>query len=520
MLMKRLRAVAVSRRTLTVLAAGILVIAAFALYARRGGTAAATITVQPGDFVQSVSISGKVTPVHTVDLGFTQSGRIASVNARVGQNVGAGAVLASIDSGDLSANLAQREAALSVQEAKLASLKAGTRPEEIAVAESTVASDQTALSQAEQSVADAVQNAYIKSDDAIRNQLYQFVSNPRSANPQINFSSSDSQASTDVASRIPSIEAELVDWQNDISAVSADTAMAHADAAQTHLGHVSSLLSYASALLSRALPNATVPQSTLDTYAADIAAARTSVNGALSSLTSSVTAEKGAAAALDAAQKNLALKQAGPIQADIDAQAAQVQAAEADVENARALLNKTVIVAPFSGVVTDVPGKIGSIAQPNATVVSLISGGALQVEVYIPEVDISQVAVGDEASVTLDAYGTNVTFPATVASIDPSATVRDGVSTYKTTLQFKDSDPRIRAGMTANASITTAKIPNAISVPLGAVYDSAGSSYVQVKVGDKIETRTVVKGSVSTIGNVEIVSGLAAGDAVVLDPAH
>jgi multidrug resistance efflux pump len=109
-----------------------------------------------------------------------------------------------------------------------------------------------------------------------------------------------------------------------------------------------------------------VDQSTLDSYATSVATGRSSVNAALSALTSAQTAQKNAAAALDNAQKTLALKKAGPVQADIDAQAAVVAAAQADVQNAQAQLSKTRITAPFTGVVTNVDAEVGKIVSPTA----------------------------------------------------------------------------------------------------------------------------------------------------------
>src|SRR3989344_4692429 len=59
-----------------------------------------TMVVHPGDFLQQVSVSGRVTAANDVDLGFSQSGRIAHVYKVVGDNVSAGTLLAEIENGD------------------------------------------------------------------------------------------------------------------------------------------------------------------------------------------------------------------------------------------------------------------------------------------------------------------------------------------------------------------------------------------------------------------------------------
>ncbi len=476
-----------------------------------------TLTVKADAFVQQVSVSGTVVPAQEVDLGFTQSGRIARVNVKVGDRVIAGRVLAEIDSGDLYAQLLQREAALEVQRAKLLSLQQGTRPEEILVAEGNVERDTAALMQANMALADALRDAYIKTDDAIRNKLYQFVSNPRT-NPQINIVSSDTQAVVDANAGVTVVEAVLAAWAADNATLVGETDLSgHVFRAQQHMSQVTALLSTVSRVLgSTALTNIT--QTTLDAYIASIATARTNVSTASSALTSAVTAQKSAAAALASSQNTLALKKAGTVPADIAAQAAQVKAAEADVANARAMLSKTVIAAPFSGVVTKVDAKAGKIVSPNTPEITVNTASAFQIESYVPEVNIAYVQVGNTAVVTLDAYGSDVPFAAKVVSIDPAETIRDGVPTYRAILQFDVEDVRIRSGMTANIVVTTEEKSGVVSIPQGLVTERNGKKYVKVLEADGkiVVEREVSTGAVSSLGNIEVLTGLGEGDVVIV----
>lgn len=474
-----------------------------------------TLVVHPAEFTQQVSVSGKVIPAQEVNLGFTQSGRVARVYAKVGDTVAAGRVLAEIDSGDIRANLLQKQAALDMQKAKLSALQQGTRPEEIAVAEGTVASAESALVQANEALVNSVKDAYIKSDDAVRNDVYQFVSNPRTY-PQISFTSSDSQSLTDTRDKIYTTESELVAWNAEIQNLSASSDLALAvSRAYAHLGVVNSLLTSASKALNSAF-SGTVSQTTIDGYAADVATARASISTISSSITTAVTAQKSAAASLDAARKNLALKKAGTVQADIDAQAAQVSAAEAEIASVRSQLDKTVIVAPFTGVITTMDAKAGMIVSPNIPEISMISASTFQIESYVPEVNIALVKVRDRARVTLDAYGDEVVFDASVVSIDPAGTIRDGVPTYRALLQFSGSDTRIRSGMTANITIITAQRSGVISVPQGLVITKEGKKFVLVKVGEATTEREVTTGAVSSLGDIEILTGLSDGDILVV----
>jgi len=101
-----------------------------------------------------------------------------------------------------------------------------------------------------------------------------------------------------------------------------------------------------------------------------------------------------------------------------------------------AQLNKTVLFSPMTGLVTKVDFEIGEIVSPNTPVIHMIFDNQYKIEVNVPEVEIAKIQPRNQATVTLDAYGESIDFNATVALIDPSETIIDGVPTYKTTLFF------------------------------------------------------------------------------------
>ena len=73
-----------------------------------------TLVVRPGDFVQQVSVSGKVVAAQSVDLAFSQTGRVSGVYANVGDTVYAGTVITSVENADLRAEILQKESARDV----------------------------------------------------------------------------------------------------------------------------------------------------------------------------------------------------------------------------------------------------------------------------------------------------------------------------------------------------------------------------------------------------------------------
>ncbi|MFH0837730.1 MAG: efflux RND transporter periplasmic adaptor subunit, partial [Patescibacteria group bacterium] len=189
---------------------------------------------------------------------------------------------------------------------------------------------------------------------------------------------------------------------------------------------------------------------------------------------------------LASAADELRLKQAGSTNEQIKAQKAQVRQAEAYlasqraqvssqqavVQNYKAQLDKTVLYAPISGLVTKMEAKVGEVVFPSSpystsriTFVSIISDKNYKIETNVAEVDIAKIKIGDHAKVTLDAYGNEVEFEAVVTGVDPAETIIEGIPTYKVTLEFTKEDAKIKSGMTANLDIMTDKREMAISVP-------------------------------------------------------
>ncbi|OGZ35433.1 MAG: hypothetical protein A3I88_03725 [Candidatus Portnoybacteria bacterium RIFCSPLOWO2_12_FULL_39_9] len=203
-------------------------------------------------------------------------------------------------------------------------------------------------------------------------------------------------------------------------------------------------------------------------------------------------------------------------QAGISSQKAQVKQAEANVLNIQAQIAKTVIRAPFNGLITKQEAKVGEIVPANALVVSLISEKKFEIEANAPEADVAKIKINDEAKITLDAFGNEVIFKAKIVSIEPAETIIDGVAAYKTTLQFIEEDKRIKSGMTANIDILTDQRENIIAVPQRAVISKNGEQIVRLLANEKIREVKVKTGLAGSNGNIEIIEGVKEGDKVII----
>ncbi|MDO8522205.1 MAG: efflux RND transporter periplasmic adaptor subunit [bacterium] len=457
--------------------------------------------VERGTVSQVVSVTGYVKPSSAVNLSFEKSGRISAVYARVGDIVGVGDALVALNGSDITAQLAQAQANTKVQAAKLSELENGARPEDILVSEVDVEN-------AKNDVANDIKSGYVNSDDAIRNKVDQLFSNPRGSSPQFNFTISNSQLKSDMEVDRQRMESLLVSWNADIAGVAwVGDVTALITETKGNLVLVQNFLDLVSFAVNALQPSSTVSQTTIDGYKAAVLSGRTNISTSLDNITASQ--EK-----LRTAESKLALKKAGTVKEQIDAQEAEVESAEASAMNLQAQLAKTVIRSPIAGIVTKQDAKAGEIASAGVVLTSVISDAKYEIEANVAEADIAKIKIGNEAQVTLDAYGNDVVFTAMVTSIGPAETIIDGVPTYKTTLQFKGNDQRIKSGMTANTDISGAKRDSVLFIPGRAISGRGAAKTVNALEGETVREVTVETGLRGSNGDVEILSGLAEGDKV------
>jgi RND family efflux transporter MFP subunit len=173
-----------------------------------------------------------------------------------------------------------------------------------------------------------------------------------------------------------------------------------------------------------------------------------------------------------------------------------------------------VIRAPIGGVITKNDAHVGGTAAPGVVLISMNSTARFQVEAYVSEADFAKIAVGDEVSVFLDAYQNAPAFRAHVTAIDPAATIQNGVASYKVTAQFDTDDAQIKAGLTANLHIISAKKDSVLRVPTSALITKGGIVYVLRKGAKDDELANVKVGITGDDGYTEIQSGLSSGDQV------
>ncbi len=217
--------------------------------------------------------------------------------------------------------------------------------------------------------------------------------------------------------------------------------------------------------------------------------------------------------ALDDAQRTYATAVA-PATADVIAadQAAVAQAQQA-VDDAQAQVAGASIVAPADGLIISIDLATGSTA-PSGDAIQM-EVGPMQVTADFTESDLTALAAGQPASVTVSAI--DATLTGALSSIDPVASTSgaSSVVSYPATITLTDAPETIRTGMSASVSVITASAPNVVAVPVAALVGRNGNYAVRTLDSSGTEQLTPVTVGLVTDTFAEIKTGLDDGTTVV-----
>ncbi len=511
---------------LAVLCLAIIVgIGGYFYFAKQDKTSYEFVVVEPGSFIQEVDITGKVKPSQALELAFEKTGKIAGVGVKIGDKVVVGQKLVWLDNADISAQLSQAEAALTVQTAELEKLKTGTRQEEIQVAEIKLSNAQSnAIADLEQDYANAlsevsasltiaensiftltdIQYAHFIGFDQESSEIASAKSRAISA---LFGADGKGMASNDAISKLESNGAKAILFFAQSSGLYEDIDNA--------LYSMKDVLEKVRAGLN-AVP---ISSSLTTTEKTNLETEKANVNAEISEIEASLQAiivQKATnESALATARAELALKKASATQEQLNVQEAKVEEAKANVQNYEAQLAKTIIYSPINGVIAKQEAKIGEIIASQSIIISLISEADFEIEAFVPEVEMAKIIAGDSAKITLDAYGDEVIFMARVAFVEPAETLIDGAVYYKLNLVFETIDSRIRSGMSADVVITTDERENIISVPYRAVVYKNGGKIVRLLYESEVKEQVVETGLKGIGGVIEIKNGISQGDKVI-----
>lgn len=185
-----------------------------------------------------------------------------------------------------------------------------------------------------------------------------------------------------------------------------------------------------------------------------------------------------------------------------------------------ALNNNGIVSSPCDGIVASISYKGGESVTANDTIMTISGNDSISVSVSVSEDDITNVSVGQEASISLSAFD-DQTLDATVDSITAEP-ARSGSSSVTYTVVVKSTDKvsdigTVYDGMSADATMIQHAVKNVLHVSDRAITFQDGVSSVLVKNSDGSTSKKTVKTGFSDGTNVEVASGLKEGETVLAE---
>jgi HlyD family secretion protein len=217
---------------------------------------------------------------------------------------------------------------------------------------------------------------------------------------------------------------------------------------------------------------------------------------------------------MESAKAKLESLRNGPTEEDLASAEAAVEQAQIALETARRNLEAAVLKAPFDGVVAAMNLVVGEPAVSPA--VTLMDLSRFRITVNVDEMDVSQLAIGMPAVVTVDALP-DVTLTGKVERIGVAATSTGGAVYYPVVIVLDPTDAPLRAGMSASVTIRVQELTDQLLIPTWAILtnQTTGRSYVLRQTAGGVEPVNIQLG-VRYSGYAQVLSGLSEGDVLVV----
>ncbi|MCD6555177.1 MAG: efflux RND transporter periplasmic adaptor subunit [Anaerolineae bacterium] len=452
------------------------------------------VSVKRGDLETNVSATGSIAAKSEVSLSFKTAGRVAEVLVTEGERVTRGQVLARLDTQDLDLQVAQAQASLDSSLAQLKQVQAGPSKEDIAAAEANLASAQANLEKVQEGPSDAEIAAAEASLAAAQDAYQRLLTSPSEEDLR--------------RAELMVEQARINLWMAQIERDS----MGGIDVAEAKVGSMEVALELAKLDLQQVKDGPTAAE--IKNAAAQVEQAR----DYLEKLRASPTARDIAAAQAQvaAAQAELARLKNSPTDEELAIAQARVNQARAALDQAQAALDGATLIAPFDGVVAVVGADADEFVMANMPMIVLADTSSYHIMASIDEADIGSVTEGQEVVLTLDAFP-DAELKGVVSVIPSVSTMDGGVVSYDVRIEIQPTDLELRAGMTANATIVTARREGVLLVPNQAIAinEETGQKYVE-KVTDRGIIPVEIKTGLTNELVSEVTQGLEEGDQVVV----
>lgn len=337
-----------------------------------------------------LTLLGTVASRNEATIRAEASGKIVGVYKKLGDYVEAGTVIAEFENSTERAQVLQAEGAYEAAKAQqdIAGISSGT----------TGAS----LTESKTQALNTILSTYSTLDDAIRTKTDGAFRNPQTRDATFLISISDAKLVITLQEERIAIESMLRARDATNQGLTTDSDLiTELSATENEVREVKDYLDNLNLALSRAIPDSNASAATIDGLKASSAIARTSVNGALSSITTSRNALSASIGAAAIANKNYTSEGDG----NTGTTDAAIKSALGSLRAAESRLAKTIVRSPISGTINSLSVNTGDFISPFTEMAVVSNNGALEIVAYATEDDATELSVGSSVSTDKNVTG-------------------------------------------------------------------------------------------------------------------
>ena len=453
------------------------------------------IDLSRGSIASTVSATGNIEPEAEVSLSFDSTGKVTQVLVTEGQAVRSGQLLAQLD---IEAFQLARDEALvgqKIAQAKLNKLIAEADEGDLALARARITASQAAIAAAEANLdARRAENQDLTAglSAADRAELDAAVKEAEAAWRQAESTRDEAEANREkirnqsLVDRVEEKEIEAAEarFYQSVHAVDASDHAAKAARAR--------------------LDSALDPPTQAERASAQhlIAQAEETLRQAYATLIEN--------------QNSLRDLEEGPDVEDVDIARSELDQARISYEKAQLNIENAQLLAPRDGVVSTVNVRVGELFSGTTAAIVLSDLASYHMKVQVDEIDVRQVQTGQEVRLVLDALP-DTDIAGRVTSISPTANEVGSTITYEVEIVPEPTEAPLRAGMSATAIITTARVDNVLLIPNRYVqFDRDKNKYYVQKVVSGAPVLAEINIGLRNERESQILAGLSDGDQIAL----
>lgn len=197
------------------------------------------------------------------------------------------------------------------------------------------------------------------------------------------------------------------------------------------------------------------------------------------------------------------------------------EAARNTTNQLRSQLGKTIITAPFSGVIDDIIADPGQVVVPGQTpIIRLVNLSDMYVKASIPETYLTNIKKGTRVEVNLASINEN--FTGTVRQV--SNYINPNNRSFEIQVEIPNKDGNVKPNLIATVKVNDYSAENAITIPENILQENAAGetiAYVYKPIDDStgVAKRIIIETGLSYGNHTEVKSGLKKGDTIIKEGA-